>query len=133
MDTSPQHSQISFEMDCKTVVDNMVVNFKGSTTFHVLSQNCRANLATMLNSRVSFLKRQVNHVAHKGLQDSMLALIFLIISLHVSFPTLWMKWYNYSSSKKTQSNKCELWKNEAMNIKNWSIIFVRVKEFKIFF
>lgn len=79
---------IIFEMDCETIVDNMVVNFKGSTTFHVLSQNCRANLATMLNSRVSFLKRQVNHVAHKGLQDSMLALIFLIISLHVSFPTL---------------------------------------------
>lgn len=47
---------IIFEMDCKSIVDNLVVNFKGSIDYHALLQKCKANLSNLLNSKVSFVK-----------------------------------------------------------------------------
>lgn len=47
---------IIFKMGCKTVVDNLIVNLKGPTDFHVLLQKYRANLSTLTNSRMNFVK-----------------------------------------------------------------------------
>jgi len=57
-------SNVVIETDWKASVDSFQADTKGSTDFHVILNSCRDLLSSIPNSRVSFVKRQVNHVAH---------------------------------------------------------------------
>lgn len=55
---------VIFEFDCKTVVDSFNKHTTGLSDFHVILAKCRTNISIILNSKVSFLRKQTNHDVH---------------------------------------------------------------------
>lgn len=53
-----------FEIDCKTVVDNIHSSKKDYPEFGVLISGCKSILATRSNFKIDFIRRQANVVAH---------------------------------------------------------------------
>lgn len=83
MDKRAGNSKIIVETDCKNIIDSL----KSSTTtlpdFRLIVNKCKHVLSCIQNSRVNFIKRQVNQVTHSLARflDFMLALMFWIIYL----------------------------------------------------
>jgi hypothetical protein len=60
-----QLHDIDFEMDCKRVVKSLYSTKIYSSALATIITNCRLLLATnMVNSRVKFIRRKVNEIAH---------------------------------------------------------------------
>lgn len=95
-------TRIIYETDCKVATYCFSKCTKGSTYFHVIINKCNDLIPPTSNSRVSFVKRQTNLIAHNLARVSRFYVsshVFYYIHF-VLFHMLWMKWYNFIPSKK---------------------------------
>lgn len=59
------YHNVIFEVDSKMVTNSFNNKVDVLFQFHVILSNCRDKIQNITNSRVSFERRQTNHVAHK--------------------------------------------------------------------
>jgi len=82
-------SNMTFEIDCKNIMEEVATNSTRISYFYLILSKCRDLLSTFPNSLVSFIGRQANIVAHSLARASisMLAsnvIIFQILLFHIS-------------------------------------------------
>ncbi|KHN17331.1 hypothetical protein glysoja_036936, partial [Glycine soja] len=61
---------VTFEMDCKSVVHHFMNSSKGSSIFYSVLNKCIVSVFNLSNSRMSFIERQVNLVVHNLIKTS---------------------------------------------------------------
>ena len=72
---------VDFEVESKTVVDSIYGKQIGVSDFSVITNNCVHLLCTdLINSNVSFIRRQANEVAHSLAKAALLEASFRIHS-----------------------------------------------------
>jgi len=55
---------VSIKLDCKQVVDDISRNLSTNFMFASILNGCKTSLFNHQNFKISFIKRQINNVAH---------------------------------------------------------------------
>ncbi|KAG5071790.1 hypothetical protein JHK86_007001 [Glycine max] len=59
------YQNVEIEIDCKSIVDDLLNCNRHNTNVHILVSKCKEVLNLILNSLVSFIWRQTNNFAHR--------------------------------------------------------------------